>query len=209
MQVKTLVVGPMQANCFIIGDERSKEGAVIDPGGDGKLILKTVKLTGLKIKYLIATHGHFDHTSAVGELIDELKCEFLAHESDLSFITESRESAKRWGFDLPQTPRPTGFVKDGDLLKLGKMELRVISTPGHSPGSIAIHVPKEKVLFSGDTLFAGSIGRTDFRDGSMDELVASIRNKLYKLPDATVVYTGHGETTTIGDEKVGNMFVRE
>jgi len=209
MLVKALVVGPIQANCFIIGDERSKEGAVIDPGGDAKAILKAVRLMELKVKYLIATHGHFDHTGAVGELLEELKCEFLAHEGDLPFITCTKQSAARWGFDMPDTPKPSRFIKDGDVLSIGKMELKVISTPGHSPGSVSIYVPKAHALFSGDTLFAGSIGRTDLRDGKMEDLIESIRSKLYTLPDDTVVYTGHGESTTIGDEKVGNMFVRE
>ena len=208
MIVRGLAVGPVAANCYIIGDEKSNEGAIIDPGGDPEKILHAVKETGLDIRYILATHGHFDHNAAMKRLKEELDAEFLLHEEDLSFVRRSKKSAEQWGINIDQVPDPDGYIKEDDILKLGLLELKIIHTPGHSPGGISIYVESESALFSGDTLFLGSVGRTDFDGGSMEILVTSIKEKLYSLPDSTVVYTGHGPQTTIGDEKMQNMFVR-
>lgn len=208
MIIKTLVVGPIGANCHVIGDAESNEGAIIDPGDEADRILQIVKETGLAIKYIIATHGHFDHVAAVKPLKEELECEFLVHENDLALIQRSKQSAMNWGIDIEQVPDPDRYIDEGDTVKLGTLELQVIHTPGHSQGGVCIYIPSEKALFSGDTLFSGSIGRTDFEGGSMEDLQKSIKEKLYTLPDDTVVYTGHMGETTIGDEKVQNMFVR-
>ncbi len=208
MIVRGLAVGPVAANCYIIGDEKSNEGAIIDPGGDPEKILHAVKETGLEIRYILATHGHFDHSAATKRLKEELDAEFLLHEEDLSFVRRSKKSAEQWGINIDQVPDPDGYIKEDDILKLGLLELKIIHTPGHSPGGISIYVESENALFSGDTLFLGSVGRTDFDGGSMEILVTSIKEKLYALPDSTVVYTGHGPQTTIGDEKMQNMFVR-
>ena len=208
MIVRGLAVGPVVANCYIIGDEKSNEGAIIDPGGDPEKILHAVKETGLEIRYILATHGHFDHFAAFKRLKEELEAEFLLHEGDLSFVRRSKKSAEQWGIVIDQVPDPDEYIKEDDILKLGLLELKIIHTPGHSPGGISIYIESENALFSGDTLFLGSVGRTDFDGGSMEILVASIKEKLYALPDETVVYTGHGPQTTIGDEKMQNMFVR-
>lgn len=208
MIVKGLVVGPVAANCYIIGDEKSNEGAIIDPGGDAKEILRVVRETGLEIRLIIATHGHFDHNAGMKRLKEELDADFLLHEEDLLFVRRSKKSAMNWGIHIDQVPDPDGFINDGDVLKLGALELKVIHTPGHSPGGISIYIESENAVFSGDTLFLGSVGRTDFDGGSMEILVRSIKEKLYTLPDSTVVFTGHGPQTTIGDEKMQNMFVR-
>ena len=208
MIIKSLAVGPLEANCFVIGDPGTKEGAIIDPGDDAERILDVIDDSGLNIKFILATHGHFDHVGAVKKLKDKIGCDFLIHEDDLSFVRESKQSAFNWGFRIDQVPDPDGNVKNGDILKLGDLELHILHTPGHSPGGISIYVPDSRILFSGDTLFYSSIGRTDFRGGSMEVLVSSIKNKLYTLPDETIVHTGHGESTTIGDEKRGNFFVR-
>jgi glyoxylase-like metal-dependent hydrolase (beta-lactamase superfamily II) len=208
MIVKGLVVGPVAANCFVIGDEESGDGAIIDPGGDAGKILDVVKETGLTIRFILATHGHFDHNAGVTELKRDLDVDFLLHREDLMFVQRSKGSAMNWGIVIEQVPDPDGYIDDGDILKLGTLELEIIHTPGHSPGGISFYIEKENVLFSGDTLFQGSIGRTDFEGGSMAVLAASIRERLYTLPDSTIVYTGHGPQTTIGDEKRHNMFVR-
>ncbi len=208
MIIKTLVVGPIGANCHVIGDTESNEGAIIDPGDQADRILQVVKETGLDIKYLIATHGHFDHVAAVQPLKNEIECEFLLHKEDLPPVQRSKESAMNWGIDIEQVPDPDRFVDEGDVVKLGTLELQIIHTPGHSLGGMCVYIPEEKVLFSGDTLFSGSIGRTDFEGGSMEDLKNSIKEKLYTLPDDTVVYPGHMGETSIGDEKVQNMFVR-
>ncbi len=208
MILKTLVVGPIGANCYLIGDEATNEGAVIDPGDEAQRIIQVVKESGLTIKYVIATHGHFDHTGAVKQVKQELDCDFLLHINDLMFVRRSKKSALDWGIMIDQVPDPDRNLEDGDILKLGTLELKIIYTPGHSPGGICVYVQSENIVFSGDTLFNGSVGRTDFDGGSMEELLKSIKEKLYTLPDDTVVYTGHGEETSIGNEKRQNMFVR-
>ncbi len=208
MILKSLVVGPIGANCYVIGDEATNEGAIIDPGDDAQRIIRMVKDTGLTIQFIIATHGHFDHNGAMKVLKEEYDCDFLLHKDDLMFIKQSKKSAMKWGITIEQVPYPDKYVEDGDILKLGSLELTVIHTPGHSRGGICLYIPSEKLVFSGDTLFYGSVGRTDFDGGSMEELLKSIKEKLYTLPDNTVVYTGHGEETTIGNEKMQNMFVR-
>jgi len=207
MMLKKLVVGPIQANCFIIGDEKTKEGAIIDPGDEGEHILKAAGEMGLDIKHIIATHGHFDHNAGVAQLKKELPdVPFLLHEEDLFFVKDSKGTAMKWGIRIDQVPDPDGFLKEGDTIEVGSIKLEVIHTPGHSPGGISLLC--DDGIFVGDTLFQGSIGRTDFRKGSMTELKRSIRERLYSLPVDTVVYTGHGPETTIGEEKRFNMFVR-
>ena len=206
LQVEPLIVGPLFSNCYIIYDEEEKQGAIIDPGDDADKILKRVKELGISIKYILATHGHFDHVGGVAPLRRELKVEFLAHKGDFFFIEDGENSARRWGIDIEQPPKPDRFIKDGDKIKVGSFELEVIHTPGHSPGGVSFLY--DRMLFGGDTLFQGSIGRTDFRQGSFEEISESIKSRLYKLPDDTIVYTGHGPVTTIGDEKRFNSFVR-
>ena len=206
LQVEPLVVGPLFSNCFIAWDDNVKQGVIIDPGDDADTILKTVKKLGIEIKHILATHGHFDHVGAVAPLKRELKVDFLAHKEDFFFIEDGENAANRWGIDIEQPPKPDRFIEDGEKIKVGGFELEVLYTPGHSPGGVSfLH---DRMVFCGDTLFQGSIGRTDFRKGSFEELAKSIRTRLYTLPDDTIAYTGHGPITTIGDEKKYNSFVR-
>lgn len=206
LKVEPLIVGPLFSNCYIVWDEDTKQGVVIDPGDDAGDIMDTIKRLGIKIEYILATHGHFDHVGAVAPLRKELNVDFLAHEDDFFFIEDGENAARRWGIDIEQPPKPDRFIKDGDKIKVGKFELEVLYTPGHSPGGVCFLY--DKMVFGGDTLFQGSIGRTDFRKGSFEDLSKSIKNRLYILPDDTIVYTGHGPVTTIGDEKRYNAFVR-
>jgi glyoxylase-like metal-dependent hydrolase (beta-lactamase superfamily II) len=206
LKVESLIVGPLFSNCYIVWDEDEKQGVVIDPGDDAGDILDTIKRLGIKIKYVLATHGHFDHVGAVTPLRKKLDVDFLAHEDDFFFIEDGENAARRWGIDIEQPPKPDRFIKDGDKIKVGKFELKVLYTPGHSPGGVCFLY--ENMVFGGDTLFQGSIGRTDFRKGSFEDLSNSIKTRLYSLPDDTIVYTGHGPVTTIGDEKRSNAFVR-
>ena len=206
LQVEPLVVGPLFSNCYIVWDDRVKEGVIIDPGEDAHTILKRIRESGLEIKYILATHGHFDHVGAVAPLKRALNVEFLAHQGDYFFIEDGKNAARRWGFDIEQPPQPDRFIRDGDKIKIGGFEFEVMHTPGHSPGGISFLY--NSMVFAGDTLFQGSIGRTDFRKGSFDDLKQSIKTRLYTLPDDTVVYTGHGPMTTIGAEKKHNAFVR-
>jgi len=205
-KVEVLIVGPLFSNCYIVWDDDVKQGVIIDPGDDADIILKTVRELGVNIKYILATHGHFDHVGAVAPLKRELKVEFLAHKDDFFFIEDGENAARRWGIDIEQPPKPDRFIEDGDKIKIGGFDLEVIHTPGHSPGGISFLY--NQMVFGGDTLFQGSIGRTDFRKGSFEDLSKSIKTRLYTLPDNTIVYTGHGPVTTIGDEKRYNAFVR-
>lgn len=206
LQVEPLIVGPLFSNCYIIYDDKKKLGAVIDPGDDADDILEAVKNLGIKIKFILATHGHFDHVGAVAPLKKEFDAEFLAHKGDFFFLEDGENAARRWGVDIAQPPKPDRYIEDSDKIKVGEFELDVIHTPGHSPGGVSFLY--DRMLFGGDTLFQGSIGRTDFRKGSFEEIANSIRKRLYSLPDDTIVYTGHGPVTTIGDEKKHNAFVR-
>jgi len=206
LQVEQLVVGPLMTNCYIVWDEASNEGVIIDPGDDADIIITMVKELGVQVDRILATHCHFDHIAAAAALKRELELEFIAHEGDLFFVEDGKDAARKWGFDIEQPPKPDGFIEDGDKIEVGNFSLEVLHTPGHSPGGVSfLH---ERVVFAGDCLFQGSIGRTDFRMGSLEELAKSIRTRLYTLPDNTLVYTGHGPVTTIGDEKAHNPFVR-
>ena len=206
LQVELLVVGPLMTNCYIVWDEASNEGAIIDPGDDADIIITMLKELGVQVDRILATHCHFDHIAAVAALKRELELVFIAHEGDLFFVEDGKASARKWGFDIEQPPKPDRFIEDGDKIEVGNFSLEVLHTPGHSPGGVSyLH---ERAVFAGDCLFQGSIGRTDFRMGSLEELAKSIRTRLYTLPDNTLVYTGHGPVTTIGDEKAHNPFVR-
>ncbi|GAF72209.1 unnamed protein product, partial [marine sediment metagenome] len=175
-------------------------------GDDADKILNRIKELGIEIKVILVTHGHFDHVGAVAPLKRELNVEFLAHKDDLFFIEDGENAARRWGVMIEQPPKPDRFIKDGDTIEVGNYELEVLHTPGHSPGGVSfLH---NRMVFGGDTLFQSSIGRTDFRKGSFEELEKSIKTRLYTLPDDTIVYTGHGPTTTIGEEKRYNLFVK-
>jgi glyoxylase-like metal-dependent hydrolase (beta-lactamase superfamily II) len=206
LQVEPLIVGPLFSNCYIVWDDDNKQGVVIDPGDDPDIILEKIKELNITIKYILATHGHFDHVGAVAPLKRELNVEFLAHEGDLFFIEDGEKSARIWGIQIEQPPKPDRFINEGERIKVGGFELEVLHTPGHSPGGVSFLY--NRMVFSGDTLFQGSIGRTDFREGSFEILAKSIRTRLYNLPDDTIVYTGHGPVTTIGDEKRYNAFIK-
>jgi len=205
-RVEPLIVGPLFSNCYIVWDDGVNEGVVIDPGDDADVLLKRVKELDISVRYILATHGHFDHVGAVMPLKREFKVEFLAHKGDFFFIEDGESSARRWGVDIEQPPKPDRFIEDGDKVKIGRFELEVLHTPGHSPGGVSFLYGR--LVFCGDTLFQGSIGRTDFRKGSFEDLSRSIKNRLYILPDDTIVYTGHGPVTSIGEEKRYNAFVR-
>ena len=206
LQVEQLVVGPLFSNCYIVWDDSVKQGVIIDPGEDAQTILERIKELGIEIKYILATHGHFDHVGAVAPLKRELKVEFLAHKDDFFFIEDGENAARRWGFMIEQPPKPDRFIEEGDTIEVGAFELEVLHTPGHSPGGVSFLYTG--IVFCGDTLFQGNIGRTDFRMSSFEELAKSIKTRLYTLPDDTVVYTGHGPPTTIGAEKKFNPFVK-
>ena len=206
MIIKKLEVGPIMANCFVLGCESTKEAVVIDPGDDADRILMTLAKAELKVKYLINTHGHFDHVGANKKMKEATSASIAIHAGDEPMLTELSRSASMFGLSAENSPPADQLIEDGDEISFGEITLKVIHTPGHSPGGVCLHTPGH--LFAGDTLFAGSIGRTDLPGGDYDTLIASIKNRLLELPEDTVVYTGHGPETSIGNEKRMNPFLR-
>ena len=194
------------ANCYILGCENTKEAVVIDPGDDGDQILMALAKSGLKVKYLINTHGHFDHVGANKAMKEATHAEIGIHPDDAPMLMELSKSASMFGLSAENSPPPDILLNHGDHLSFGDITLEVIHTPGHSMGGICLYT--KGYLFAGDTLFKSSIGRTDLPGGNYDTLIASIRTKLFGLPDDTIVYTGHGPETSIGDEKRMNPFLR-
>jgi hydroxyacylglutathione hydrolase len=199
-------VGPLGCNCYIVGDDVAKKAVVIDPGGDADEIAASIAQHGLTITALIATHAHFDHVLAAERLRQITGAPFYLHDDDKPVLTWLQESGRLFlGVDLPPPPEVDSAAREGELLVAGSVELQIIHTPGHSPGSVALS--GGGALFAGDTLFAGSIGRTDLPGGDTQALLDAVRGKLFTFDDATPVYPGHGPVTTIGREKATNPFV--
>lgn len=207
MIIKTLAVGPIMANCFILGCEETLEAAVIDPGDEADRILFALAESNLTTKLIINTHGHFDHVGANKRLNEITGAPILIHPLDKPMLSQLANSAAAWGMKADNSPAPDRELQEGDEVTFGKMTLKVLHTPGHTPGGISLYTDNE--VFVGDTLFAGSIGRTDFPGGSFETLRESIQQKLFKLSDDLKVYPGHNQTTTIGMEKRNNPFVGE
>lgn len=206
MIIKTIVVGPLQVNCFVISDEISKDAIVVDPGDEPEIILDYIADAGLSIAYIVCTHGHFDHVGAVPELKNETDAPVLIHSDEIEIYGAAKDMAAFWGYELEPLPDPDVLLNEGDVLKAGNLSFEVIHTPGHSPGGLCLYIPG--LVITGDTLFAGSVGRTDFYGGDINKLKMSFR-KLMSLPDNTRVLCGHGAETSIGREKNENMFAGE
>ena len=205
MIIKKLAVGPIQANCFIAGCEETRHAAVIDPGDEADRILLALAEAKLNVVQIVNTHGHFDHVGANRRMKQATGAPILIHALDAPMLGLLSRSAAAWGMSAENSPPPDRTIDEGDLIEVGTHTFRVLHTPGHTPGGVSLLC--DRVLFVGDTLFAGSVGRTDFPGGSFDELKASIRGKLFTLPPEVTVYTGHGPETTIGAEKRSNPFV--
>jgi hydroxyacylglutathione hydrolase len=203
--IKELAVGPIMANCFIVGCEETKEAVVIDPGDEPDKILLTLADLKLKVKYILNTHGHFDHVSANKKMKSATGADILIHSLDAPMLNQLSASAAAWGLSADDSPPPDQTLEEGDTVSFGRITFEVIHTPGHTPGGISFSTDGH--VFVGDTLFAGSIGRTDFAGGDYDTLIASIKNKLFLLGDDVRVFSGHGPETSIGTEKQYNPFV--
>jgi len=203
--IKELAVGPLMANCFIAGCEETKEAVVIDPGGEADRILLSLAQSELKVKYIINTHGHFDHVSANGKMKEATGADLLIHPLDAPMLGMLSSNAAAFGISVENSPACDRTIEEDESVSFGKFTLKVIHTPGHTPGGISLY--SDGIIFVGDTLFAGSIGRTDFPGGDFDTLISSIKTKLFKLEDDVRVLSGHGPVTSIGQEKRFNPFV--
>jgi hydroxyacylglutathione hydrolase len=208
LMVKGIVVGVFQENCWIIGNRRTREGIVIDPGDQADEILNLAKDMGVNVKAIVNSHAHVDHILGVGDVQKATGAKFLMHEKELAIAASAAQTAKSFtGQDYESPPTPDAFLNDGDEIDVDGVKLKVIHTPGHTPGSLSFYT--EGMLFSGDTLFRGSIGRTDLPGGDHEEEMASIIDKLLGLPDETVVLPGHMQETQIGLERQTNPFIRQ
>ncbi|MBV6340396.1 MBL fold metallo-hydrolase [Candidatus Magnetobacterium casense] len=213
IEVKRIVVGSLEVNCYLLIDEQSREAVVIDPGDEPDRILSFVEEgiggsggsggSSIALKRIVCTHTHFDHIGAVPELKEATKAELIFHAAETTTYESSRDMAAFWGFSIDHLPRPDRYVAEGDVIKLGDIPLEVMHTPGHTPGSICLYI--KGLLISGDTLFSGSVGRTDLPGGSLTDLKSSFR-RLMKLPPLTQVLPGHGPHSTIADELKYNFF---
>ncbi len=207
MILEMLTVGPFQENCYIIGDENTGEGALIDPGDEATRIALAVEQTRLDIGRIIITHAHIDHVGAVATLVDEYACPVLLHPEAEPMLQQMPTQAMMMGVRFGKVPKVDGYIQDEEVLEVGSLRLRALYTPGHAPGHLSFYENNEELVLSGDALFAGSVGRVDLPGGSMEVLLRSIEERLLPLPDETRVYSGHGPATTIGDERATNPFL--
>jgi len=201
--------GPLLVNCYIIGDEKTREAVVVDPGGDVEAILYLLQEDDLKLKSIIDTHSHFDHIGGNALLKKETNAPILIHPSEKDMLTGMNTLASQWGFSFDPSPPADDTLEEGDVVELGDVVLEVIHTPGHSPGGISLKIKDMPMVLAGDTLFQFSIGRTDFPGASYSLLIRSIKEKLFTLGDDCEVYPGHGPPTLIGREKLYNPFLRD
>jgi len=205
--VHGIVVGAFQENCWVIGNRRTGEAICVDPGDEPDEILAMARDMGVRIKYIANSHAHIDHILGVGAIRDGTGARFLLHPADLELARHTADSARRWvGVEIANPPDPDALLADGDTIDIDGLALRVLHTPGHTQGSVCFYA--NGLLFAGDTLFQGSIGRTDLPGGDQDQEMASIVERLLVLPDDTIVLPGHMDQTTIGQERARNPYVR-
>jgi hydroxyacylglutathione hydrolase len=202
-----LPVGPLQCNCSIIGDEQSHEAMVIDPGDEIEQVLALIKKHHLQVKQIVITHAHIDHVGGAMKLRAATGAPILLNQNDYALLKMLDVQAAWLGMRNPGKVEIDQTIGSGDLVSAGSIEGQVLHTPGHTEGSICLYFPAEKTLIAGDTLFAGSIGRTDLPGGSYEKIMHSLHDRVLALPDETAVLPGHGEMTTIGEEREGNPFL--
>lgn len=208
--IKQLVVGPLDVCCYLVGCSETREAAIVDPGGNEDLIVSTLEALGLKPTLIVNTHAHPDHTAGNRALKQLLNIPIAMHEADAGSFLNQVSLFLGSMFGAPPSPQPDMLLKDNETINVGNLSLKVIHTPGHTPGSICLYYPGH--VFTGDTLFVGAVGRTDLPGGSWETLINSIKTKLFTLPEETIVWPGHnyGEkpSSTIKEEKIFNPFIK-
>jgi hydroxyacylglutathione hydrolase len=207
MIFEIVVVGQLGVNCIILGDPAAGEGIIVDPGADAEKILALAKKLDLKIRYIINTHGHFDHVGGNRLVRASTGAELLIHKDDASFLSRAADVATMYGLATENSPPADRFLEDGMVISFGGDKLKVLHTPGHTPGGCCLYLEAQGKVITGDTLFSEGVGRTDFPGSSHEALMEGIRTKLMTLPESTVAYPGHGPSTTIGHEKRYNPYI--
>jgi glyoxylase-like metal-dependent hydrolase (beta-lactamase superfamily II) len=207
MILRTIVVTDFATNCYLVGCPQTLEGAVIDPGGNARAILAAIKEAGLRIKYVLNTHGHFDHIGANEQILQAAGVTLAAHRLEAPMLTNPALNLGAMLGQLAPGPAASLLLEEGDEIKIGRLRLGVLHTPGHTPGGISLYEAAERVVFTGDALFNMGIGRTDFPGGDHALLLKSIQEKLFALPEGTKAYPGHGVATTIGYERSHNPWL--
>jgi hydroxyacylglutathione hydrolase len=208
MIFRSFAVPPLDCNCSIIGDPITKQAIVVDPGGDSARILKELQECNLTVAYIVHTHAHFDHFLASGEMKQATGAPLWLHKADKALWENLELQCQVFGVPYTPAPPPDRWLKDDEELTLGEVKGLALHTPGHTPGSMCFHFPAAHMVIAGDTLFRGSIGRTDLWGGDAQAIEQSIKNRLYRLDEGTRVITGHGPETRIGDELRFNLYVR-
>jgi hydroxyacylglutathione hydrolase len=203
-----LPVGPLQCNCSVIGDEATREAMVIDPGDDIEDVAAIIRKHNLKVKQIVITHAHIDHVGGAMKLRALTGAPILLNQNDYGLLKMLDMQATWIGVPAPGDVKIDAQLVDGESLSAGSLSANVLHTPGHTEGSVCLYFPAEKLLIAGDTLFAGSIGRTDLPGGSLEKIMRSLHQRVLALPDETIVIPGHGPKTTIGEEREGNPFLR-
>jgi glyoxylase-like metal-dependent hydrolase (beta-lactamase superfamily II) len=206
-ELLSLVVGPLDVDCYVYWDVETREAFVIDPGGDPDRIISALKDKSIDVKFILNTHGHFDHVGGNGVVKAETGAQICINKADAALYAEAEERGAIFGVPTVAQPVPDIYLQDGAKLSLGTITLEVIYTPGHTPGGVSFYSETDRLLFTGDTLFAGSIGRTDLEGGSFDTLMESIKTRILPLDDSVRVLPGHGPDTTVGEERESNAFI--
>lgn len=207
IRILNLPLGPLQTNCYVLASTATRQAAVVDPSWDGRAIVNQVTKQGWTISQILLTHSHFDHVGGLAELKELTGATICVHPEAVQMLERAPTAAAMWGYTVDAPPPPDVLLREEDVIEVGELRANVLYTPGHAPGHVCFYLPEHAVVFDGDVLFQGSIGRTDLPGGDFDLLMASIRDKLLRLPDETVVLSGHGPATTIGEERRANPFL--
>ncbi len=203
------VVSPLRSNCYLVVCADTKEAVIVDPGDDSQELRKQIQKSAVTVRYLLATHGHLDHLLGASLWKKDTGAAFLMSEKDWAMAQEAHHHALLYGWKAASVPEPNGFIGDGDEIAFGRQKVSVWETPGHSPGHLCFVVGRSPVhLFSGDLIFAGSVGRTDFPGGDPAEMERSLKRVIGSLPDDCIIHPGHGPETTVGNERLSNSFLR-